>query len=130
MGLLGFPVGSAGKESACNAGDTGLTQVCGEDPLERGMATYFSILLWRRILEKFSLWRIQGQRSLVGHSPWGHKEADMTEQLSIHRIISLALLLSPGNVHCALWLLVSCHFLPKLDQSDDPKQILGPLMDI
>ena len=23
-----------------------------------------------------------GQRSLEGHSPWGHKESDMTEQLS------------------------------------------------
>ena len=22
-----------------------------------------------------------GQRSLVGHSPWGHKESDLTEQL-------------------------------------------------
>ena len=25
-----------------------------------------------------------GQRSLVGYSPWGHKESDMTERLSIH----------------------------------------------
>ena len=25
-----------------------------------------------------------GQRNLVGYSPWGHKESDMTEQLSIH----------------------------------------------
>ena len=24
----------------------------------------------------------QGQRSLVGYSPWGHKESDMTEQLT------------------------------------------------
>ena len=23
-----------------------------------------------------------GQRSLVGYSPWGHKESDMTERLS------------------------------------------------
>ena len=23
-----------------------------------------------------------GQRSLVGYSPWGHKESNMTEQLS------------------------------------------------
>ena len=64
MGLLGFPVGSDGKESACNAGDSGLTQVCGEDPLEREMATYFSIPLWRRILEKFSLWRKPGTEEL------------------------------------------------------------------
>ena len=26
------------------------------------------------------------QRSLVGYSPWGHKELDMTEQLSTHRL--------------------------------------------
>ena len=31
---LGFPGGSAGKESACNAGNLGW-----EDPLEKGMAT-------------------------------------------------------------------------------------------
>ena len=24
-----------------------------------------------------------GQRNLVGYSPWGHKESDMTERLSI-----------------------------------------------
>ena len=27
-------------------------------------------------------WRIHGQRSLEGYSPWGRKEADTTEQLS------------------------------------------------
>ena len=26
-----------------------------------------------------------GQRSLVGYSPWGCKESDMTEQLHFHR---------------------------------------------
>ena len=25
-----------------------------------------------------------GQRSLVGYSPWGHKESDTTERLSVH----------------------------------------------
>ena len=24
-------------------------------------------------------WKSSGQRSLVGYSPWGHKELDMTE---------------------------------------------------
>ena len=38
----GFPCGSAGKESACNAGDLGW-----EDPLEKGKATHSSILAWR-----------------------------------------------------------------------------------
>ena len=39
---LGFPGSSAGKESACNAGDLGW-----EDPLEKGMATHSCILAWR-----------------------------------------------------------------------------------
>ena len=43
---LGFPGGSDGKESACNVGD--LDSIPGlEDPLEKGMATYYSILAWR-----------------------------------------------------------------------------------
>ena len=42
-----------------------------EDLLEQEMATRSSILAWE----------IQGQRSLVGYSPWGRRESDMTEQL-------------------------------------------------
>ena len=38
--------GSDGKESACNAGDQGLT-LGQEEPLEKGMATHSSILVWR-----------------------------------------------------------------------------------
>ena len=37
------------------------------------MATVSSILAWR----------IHGQRSLVGYSPWGHKESDTTEPLRL-----------------------------------------------
>ena len=44
--FLGFPGGSAGKESACNAGDLGLIPGW-EDPLEKGKATHSSILAWR-----------------------------------------------------------------------------------
>ena len=40
--MRGFPGGSDGKESACNAGDLGW-----QDPLEEGMATPSSILAWR-----------------------------------------------------------------------------------
>ena len=43
---LGFPGGSDGKESACNAGDLGLTPVS-EKSLKKGMATDSSILAWR-----------------------------------------------------------------------------------
>ena len=40
---LGFPCGSAGKESACNVGD-GIRSLGWEDPLEKGKATHSSIL--------------------------------------------------------------------------------------
>ena len=40
-----------------------------EDPLEKGTAAHSSVLAWR----------IHGQRSLVGYSPWGCQELDMTE---------------------------------------------------
>ena len=41
----GFPGGSEGKASACDAGDP---QSLGrEDPLEKEMATHSSILTWR-----------------------------------------------------------------------------------
>ena len=53
--------------------ETWVQSTCWEDPLEKGMATLSSILAWR----------IYGQRSLVGHSPWGHKESDTTEQLRL-----------------------------------------------
>ena len=40
---MGFPGGSDGKESACNAGDLDLIPCLGRFP-EKGMATHFSIL--------------------------------------------------------------------------------------
>ena len=40
--FLGFPCGSASKESACHGGDLGW-----EDPLEKGKAPHSSILAWR-----------------------------------------------------------------------------------
>ena len=43
--FLGFPCGSAGKESTCNVGDW-LQSLGWEDPLEKGKATY-SILAWK-----------------------------------------------------------------------------------
>ena len=49
-----------------------------EDPLEKEMATHSSTLAWKMDRE--------GQRSLVGYSPRGHKESNMTEQLHITSI--------------------------------------------
>ena len=76
-GWLGLPRCHSGKESACNARDTGdVSLIPGlgrslvwEDPLEKKTATDSSILAWK----------IHGQRSLVGYSPWGCKELGTTE---------------------------------------------------
>ena len=44
--MSGFPGGSDSRESACNAGDL-VQSLSREDPLEEGMATLSSILVWR-----------------------------------------------------------------------------------
>ena len=42
---MGFPCGSDGKESACNAGAQ-VQSLGREDPLEKETATHSSILVW------------------------------------------------------------------------------------
>ena len=46
QGPLGFPASSDSKESTCNEGDLGSIPGS-EDPLEKGMETHSSILVWR-----------------------------------------------------------------------------------
>ena len=70
---MGFPSGSNGKESACNAGDLGLTLVSilgWEDPLEKEMTTHFSILAWD----------IPCTEKLGGLQSMGCQESDLTER--------------------------------------------------
>ena len=45
-----------------------------EDPLEKGMAIHSSVLAGES----------HGQRSLAGHSLWGHEDLDMTQQVTQH----------------------------------------------
>ena len=77
--LVSAPGGSEGKASACNMGDSGSIPGLGRIP-------------WRRkwqptpvLLPGIS----HGRRSLVGYSPWGRKESDMTER--IHFFLTLLL---------------------------------------
>ena len=58
-----------------------------EDLLEKGMAMHSSILPCRI-----------PQRSLVGYSPWGHKESDTTEQLTLS-LSFLKMLMTAGEMH-------------------------------
>ena len=69
---LSFPGGSDGKESACIAGAMGSIPGLGRSPGGRK---------WQPP-PVFLPEKSHGQRSLVGYSPWGHRELDMTEQLS------------------------------------------------
>ena len=64
---MGFPGGSDGKKSACSVGDLGLIPGLGRS-LGGGLdnSLQYSCL-----------------KNLVGYSPRGYKESDMTEQLSL-----------------------------------------------
>ena len=67
---MGFPDGSASKESACFAGDLGSIPRVGKIP-------------WRRKWQPTRVFlpgKFHGQRRLVGYSPWGCKELDTTER--------------------------------------------------
>ena len=64
---MGFPCGSAGKESACNVGDLGLIPGLGRSPGEgNGYPLQYS----------------GPENSMDCISPRGRKELDMTERLS------------------------------------------------
>ena len=68
----GFPGGSNGKESACNAGDP-VQSLGQEDALEKEMSTQSSILACE------ILWTEEPG----GYSPWGHKESDTNKHLTV-----------------------------------------------
>ena len=70
--FLGFPGGSEYKESACKAGDLGSIP---------GLRRYLVRRKWLPT-PVFLPGDLHGQRSLVGCSPSGHKELEMTERLS------------------------------------------------
>ena len=65
---MGFPGGSAGRESACNVDDLGSIPGLGRFP-------------WRRERLPNPVFWPGGFHGL--YNPWGHKELDMTERLSL-----------------------------------------------
>ena len=72
VSVQGFLGSSAGKESACNAGDLGSVPWLGRSPAGRH----------GNPLQYFCLENLHGQRSLVGYRSWGCKESYTTERLS------------------------------------------------
>ena len=70
---MGFPGGSDGKETACNA-------------REHEFDPWVGTIPWRREwLATPIFWpgEFLGQRSMAGYGPKGHKESDRTEWLSL-----------------------------------------------
>ena len=68
----GLPRWLSGKESTCQCRSF---RRCGFNPWVRKIP-------WRRKWQSTPVFlpRTHGQRSLAGHSPWGHKVSDTTEQ--------------------------------------------------
>ena len=107
--FLGFPDGSAGKESVCSMGDLGSIPGLGRSPRKgigyllwcswvslvaqsvknppAMLETWVRSLDWEdspggghgKPLQYSCLENPHGQRSLVGCSPWGHKDLDSAE---------------------------------------------------
>ena len=92
---MGFPSGSDTKESTGNAGYLGW-----EDPLENGMLPTPAFLPGEFHRQR----RLRG-----GYSPWGRKELDMTEQLTLS-FFSLSVEIKSGAVILTL-LFFSSHYL-------------------
>ena len=64
---MSFPGGSAGKESTCSVGNLGSIPGLGRSP---GEGNSYPL-------------QYSGLENSVDYSPWGHKESDMTERLSL-----------------------------------------------
>ena len=73
LGACRLPCWLSGQESACSGGTTGdMGSVPGSDPPRSPGRGHGNPLLYS------CLENLHGQRSLVGYSPWYHKESDMT----------------------------------------------------
>ena len=103
--FLGFPGGSAGKESTFNSGDLGSISGLGKSSVEgngyplqySGLENSMDCIIhgiakgWRRQWHPTPVLlpgKSHGRRSLVGCSPWGRCESDTTEQLHFHFSLS------------------------------------------
>ena len=88
---LGFPGGTSGKEPACQC------RTC----KRRRFDSWVGKIARRRAWQSTPIFlpgESHGQRSLVGYSPRGHKESDMTEWLT------LSLLFHPSLEPTGCWL--------------------------
>ena len=73
-GNLGFPGDASGKEPACKC----------RRYKRPGFNPWVGKIPWRRTWQPTPVFlpgESHGQKSLVGYSPWGHKESAMTERI-------------------------------------------------
>ena len=80
--LRGLPYGPAGKDSTFNVGDTG----------DASSIPWVGKVPWRRKWQPTPVCLPEKscrQRSLAGYNPWGWKESDTTEQLTLFKIVAL-----------------------------------------
>ena len=89
----GFPDGSDGKKSACNAGDPSSILGSGR----------FS---WRREWQPTPVFlpgEFPGQRILLGYAPWGPKQLETTERLTLSLFHFLIIRHSCKYIWCSTW---------------------------
>ena len=75
---MGFPGGASGKEPTCQR----------RRHKRLGFHPWVVKISWRRAWQPTLVYLrgdSHGQRSLVGYSPWGHKELDMTKTYCYRR---------------------------------------------
>ena len=77
--MMNFPVAYTVKNLLAMQ-ETWVLSLGGEDPLEKGMQP----------TQVFLPGKFHGQRSLVGYSPWGHEESDITKRLMAPHSSTLA----------------------------------------
>ena len=77
VNFMGFPGGASGKESTCQR------RRCKRLLLDSWVAKIPWSRKWQP-LPVFLPGNLHGQRRLVGYSPWGCKELDITEQQSLY----------------------------------------------
>ena len=59
-----------------------------------------------------------GQRSLAGYSPWGRKESDMTEKLTVSLVILLTIKKSEIMPFATIWVDLEIITLSEVNQKD------------
>ena len=101
---LGAPLVAQTTKNLPAMKETWVLSLGQQDPLEKGMATNSTI----------PAWEIPWTEVLEGYNPWGCKESDMTEQLTLSLftfIISLVhvLMLSPFVQPSENWFLKMAH---------------------